>query len=291
MQETFLETASRFVREFVDSAVSFGPRLLLIFVVFSAFYLIAQVFKYISRRTVDVNLYKKPSAEAVHRYNRTRRLILVSRFIWLILIVVATIAALSISGISITSVIEGAGFLALGLSFALNQHIAQYYAGFLILSQKEINIGDHVEVNGNKGIIKAIEPRFTTIVDFTQRDIHVPNTDLLTNAIRITPTAGKIRDFIRVRIAKTSDIKKAIEVGETGLAVLHGVTNKQPPKGYARYFGDGIMLAFYYTIPGTRRETFIVRDEAIQTIKKAFDKAGIEINYPVTGRVEEPVID
>ncbi|MFH0830785.1 MAG: mechanosensitive ion channel domain-containing protein [Parcubacteria group bacterium] len=257
-----------------------GPRTVLVLLVFTFFFLIAQLFKLYSQRGVDVNLYKKPTPQAVLEYYRTRRKIFYGRFFWLLFLVLAWTLAIAASGIGVRTVLDGLGFLGLALAWALSDLIQQYFAGFLILTQKHINIGEQVDIKGVSGVIKSIEARYTIVRDFMERDVMVPNTDILKNAVVISEIEGFNRDFIRVRVAIKTDLRQAIAIGEEAIRKTPGVELSVPPKGYVRYFGDSTQLAFYYTGPAARREHFILRSEIMINLDRAYKNNQIEISYP-----------
>lgn len=280
MEGTFASFWTDLVSRVQQGISAAGPRAVLVLLVFTFFFLIAQLFKLYSQRTVDVNLYKKPTPEAIAQYYKTRRKIFYGRFFWMLSLVLAWTLGIAASGIGLRTVLEGAGFIGVALAWALSDLIQQYFAGFLILTQKHFNIGEQVDVKGTQGVIKSIESRYTIIRDFMERDVMVPNTDVLRSAVSISEVEGFLRDFIRVRVAIKSDLRKAIAVGEEALRNTPGVEQSVPPKGYVRYFGDSTQLAFYYTGPAARREHFILRSEALLNLDKAYKDNGIEISYP-----------
>ncbi len=287
MLDSFVQFWADFVSKVQGSVSTFGPRAVLVVFVFGLFFLIAQLFKLYSQRTFDVNLYKRPTPEAIAKYNRDRRKVFYGRFLWLVFLILAWSLALSTSGVHVTALFEGLGFLGLGLAFALSDLIQQYIAGFLILSQKHFNIGEQIKVLDTTGVIKAIESRYTIVRDFKENDVMVPNTEILKNAVTIAQVQHSLRDVIHVRVANDTDVRRAISLGEQSITATRGVDATVPPKGYLRYFGDSMQLAFYYTGPAVRREQFVVRSEVLLNLNDAYHKNSIVISYPNGIDVEE----
>jgi small-conductance mechanosensitive channel len=268
-----------------------GQRILVMLLVFIFFYLVAQLFRLYSQRTLDINLYKRPTPEALALYNGARRKIFVGRALWLFFIIVAWTTSLSISGLPVSNILGGLGFLGLGLSFALSDLIQQYFSGFLILTQRHINVGEQITIGSVSGVVKSIEARYTIIQDFSQGDVLVSNSDILRKNLRISPVTGEERSVIRMRVSLDSDPSTTITLGEQVLGGIEGINQKEPPKGYLRYFGDSLQFAFYYTGPAARRERFIVRSAAMIALLKAFKEKGIKIDYPSGIQTEEPEED
>lgn len=287
MENTFITFWTEFFEKSRSGVETYAPRATLVVVVFLSLFFVAQLFKLYSNRKVDVNLYRKPTPEAVTLYNRTRRKILIGRFFWLLFVVLAWTAALATSGVDIRTVLEGLGFLGVALSLSLSTIIQQYIAGFLILNQHHFNIGEQIKVGKTSGVIKAIEARYTILRDFKENEVMVPNTDILNKAVVISEVGGLHRDVIRVRVANKSDFRRAIEVGEHAIAATMDVDKSVAPRGYVRYFGDSTQLAFYYTGLASRREHFILRSNVMINLKEAFESDGIEISYPSGIKVEE----
>jgi|GEM_PF-6742832 len=291
MSGSFIEFWSALLESVQRSIQAYGPRAVLVVVVFTSFFLVAQLFKMYSNRVFDVDLYRKPTPESVHRYNKERRKVFVGRFFWLTFLVLAWSTAIAVSGIRITSILEGLGFVSLGLSFALSDLIQQYIAGFLILNQRHFNIGEQITLEKTTGVIKAIEPRYTIVRDYKENDVMVPNMEILRHAVTISEVQHMQRDVFHVRIGNESDVRKAIKIGEQAIATTRGVDTTVAPRGYLRYFGDSMQLSFYYSGPAARREHFVLRSAVLLNVNDAFKNNGIKIAYPSGVNTEEVEID
>lgn len=77
----------------------------------------------------------------------------------------AALSFLSILGLTAiaASLGTGAGFLALGVSYALSGMIADAVAGVYLLRDPDFNPGDRVDAAGTVGVVNAIELRKTRI--------------------------------------------------------------------------------------------------------------------------------
>ncbi len=287
MQRSFADFWTDIVGNIEDSVREFAPRLYLLVLVFAFFFLIAQLFKLYGQRKTDIDLYKRPDPEKVEQYNRVRRKILFGRFFNFFFTVVAIGASLAVAGVSIVTLINSFGFLGAILSFSLSDFVQQYFAGFLILGQNHINIGEQIRVGEARGVVKSIESRYTVVRDYQERDLLVPNNTMLKNYLAIEPVQSILRDFVKVRVSNKIDPRKVIEIGENALRSVPGVDPGVPPRGYLRYFGEALHMAFYFSVPSARRLHFITRSDALVALKQAFDQNGIEISYPAGVIVQE----
>jgi small-conductance mechanosensitive channel len=248
---------------------------------FSFFYLLSQLFKLYSHRTFDIDLYKRPTPEALVRHNKDRRKLIVGRALWSIFLTAAFVSVPLAAGVNAFAVFGAVGSVMIALSFAIGPIIQQFVSGFLLLTQRPINIGEQVSVNGQRGVIKAIELRYTILRDFRERDIVISNTDMLANMIIVEPVEGTIRDLIQFRMKHGSDLAKTLELGAAALQQTPGVDSHVAPRGYVREAGNDVLVSFYFSCPAARREHFVVRSEAIQNVLKALETAGLNIEYHV----------
>jgi small-conductance mechanosensitive channel len=248
---------------------------------FSFFYLLSQLFKLYSHRTFDIDLYKRPTPEALVRYNKDRRKLIVGRAFWLLFVTAAFVSIPLAAGVNAFAVFGAVGSIMIALSFAIGPIIQQFVSGFLLLTQRPINIGEQVSVNGQRGVIKAIELRYTILRDYRERDIVISNTDMLANMIIVEPVEGMIRDLIQFRMERGSDLPKTLQVGAAALLQTPGVDKHVAPRGYVRDAGNEVLVSFYFSCPAARREHFVIRSEAIQNVLKSLETAGLKIKYSV----------
>lgn len=86
----------------------------------------------------------------------------VGRFLMWFWTLLVTMSILGFSGIA-ASMGTAAGFVALGVSFALKDVISDTVAGAYLAQDPDFNSGDNVEVDGNKGVIEDVGLRKTRI--------------------------------------------------------------------------------------------------------------------------------
>jgi len=87
--------------------------------------------------------------------------------------------------------------------------LQNFAAGIMILYQKQYSIGDYVEVQSYRGIVKDIQMFSTTITTYDNKKIIIPNSVITTNIIT-NFTSEKIRRAEwKINIHYGSDFDKA----------------------------------------------------------------------------------
>ena len=133
----------------------------------------------------------------------------VTRYLVLILVVIAVLAQFGVETASILAVLGTAG-LAIGL--ALQGTLSNIAAGFMLLMLRPFKIGDYIDAEGVSGTVESIG-LFTT--EFTTYDgiyLVVPNSQIWTRSIRNYSRLPTRRMEVPIGIAYDDDIEKATAV-------------------------------------------------------------------------------
>ena len=89
---------------------------------------------------------------------------------------------LSIFGVDVNTIVASVGVLALVIGFGAESLIADMVTGFFMLFENQYNVGDIVEVNGFRGMVKEIGIRTTSIID-TGKNIKIVNNSDMKNIL------------------------------------------------------------------------------------------------------------
>ena len=87
-----------------------------------------------------------------------RQAIVVS--VWLI----AGLIALGQAGVEIGPILAGAGIVGVALGFGAQSLVSDFFAGFFLIMENQVRVGDAARVNGTWGIVEAITFRILVIV-------------------------------------------------------------------------------------------------------------------------------
>jgi small-conductance mechanosensitive channel len=204
-----------------------------------------------------------------------------------LILVIGIIIVLDQLNVSITPFITSLGIGGLVIALALQESLGNFFAGFNIITEKSIKIGDFLKLDsGIEGIVDDITWRVTKIKTIESNIILVPNSKLAQSIITNYDNAQKDMDFkIEVGVSYESDLEKVekitIDAAKKVQETCEGATKGFHP--YVRYhtFADS-NINFRVTLHiNTYDDNRRVTHEFIKVLKKAYDKNKITINYPV----------
>jgi potassium efflux system protein len=171
--------------------------------------------------------------------------------------------------------------LSVGLGFGLQEIVANFVSGLVILFERPVRVGDTVTVGQLTGTVSQVRIRATTITDWDRKEIIVPNKSFITEqVINWTLTDPITRAVIKVGISYGSDVEKARKVMLETLESLSMVLDDPEPKVYFTEFGDS---SLEFTLNAYMRQIsdrLPVRDEIHRAIFAALRENNIEIPFP-----------
>jgi potassium efflux system protein len=171
--------------------------------------------------------------------------------------------------------------LSVGLGFGLQEIVANFISGLIVLFERPFRVGDTVTVGEVHGTVTRIQIRATTIMDWDRKELIVPNKEFITGRIiNWSLTDNKIRIKIPVGIAYGSDTDLAeqllLKVAKTNPLVLK---SPEPTVVFLR-FGDNT-LNFEVRVYINDIDNWIPMLHAMnRAIDKQFRQAGITIAFP-----------
>jgi len=171
--------------------------------------------------------------------------------------------------------------LSVGIGFGLQEIVANFICGLILLFERPIRVGDIVEVGGQTGIVSRIRIRATTIVNWDRKEYIVPNKQFITATMlnwTLSNTVNRI--VIPIGVAYGSDTDKTREILKR-ICADHPLIMDDPTTLVTfEGFGDNA-LNF---VVRTYLPDFANRIETIHqlhtTIYKELNEAGITIAFP-----------
>lgn len=195
---------------------------------------------------------------------------------------VTGVSVLGVFGVPISALSAAVGLIGLGLSFALQDVIANFISGILIMIYRPIEIGDQIEVGGEEGTVEDIQTRATKIKTYDGRQVIVPNSNIYSTQI-VNNTAYRKRRFnVIVGISYDDDIKEAKELAEEVLEEAESVESDPEPQVLVDELGGSSVNLKLRGWTDNRRANIVSGgSEVTQLIKDKYDDAGIDIPYPI----------
>lgn len=189
------------------------------------------------------------------------------------------------------SLLAGAGILAVAVGFASQHALSNIISGFFIVLFKPFRVNDRIKFRDLAGVIEDITLRHTVIKDFENRRVLVPNA-LISDEIIVNSDIQdeKICKWIDIGISYGSDINLARQImREECLAhplCIDGRTEEQIEKGIdvvvirVVSLGDSAVVLRAYVWSANQTDSFQMGCDLYESIKKRFDRSGIEIPFP-----------
>ena len=174
-----------------------------------------------------------------------------------------------------------AAALSVGLGFGLQEIVANFVCGLIVLFERPIRVGDVVTVEGVTGTVTKIHLRATTITNWDRQEFVVPNKTLITNTLlNWTLSAPLNRILIPVGVAYGSDTDKARQILLDAAADHPRVLDDPEPMATFEQFADSSLnLVLRAYLPDIENRIGTITDLHTE-IDKRFAAAGIEIAFP-----------
>jgi len=171
--------------------------------------------------------------------------------------------------------------LGVGLGFGLQEIVANFVSGLIVLAERPIRIGDVVTVGEVSGKVARIRARATAVIDFDNKEVIIPNKSFITgHVVNWTLSNQIIRLLIKVGVGYGSDIAL---VQRVILEVVHGNPDVLPdpaPSVFLVAFGDSSLDFEIRAFVDALDKRMRVQHEINQGISRALEERGIEIPFP-----------
>ncbi|MDR2243923.1 MAG: mechanosensitive ion channel [Burkholderiales bacterium] len=224
-----------------------------------------------------------PKTQITHEASYNSRLLL-ARFLRALLLVVAVFLALQSIGIDLTLFALLGGAIGVGIGFGLQKIVANYIAGFAVLFEHAIKIGDMVTVDGHFGVVREVTARYVVIRNIEGVDAMVPNETLLTQTV-FNHSSGQleVRITLPIRVAYGTDLPLALRLMEQAATIEPRVVadGKRAPAAFIVDFGESsINLLLGVWVRDPENGTIRPRSSINLRLWNLFDQHGIEIPFP-----------
>ena len=171
--------------------------------------------------------------------------------------------------------------LSVGLGFGLQEIFANMVSGIILLFERPIRVGDTVTIGDVSGKVSRIQIRATTITDWDQKELVVPNKTFITEKlVNWTLTDTITRMVIPVGVSYDSDDKLVQQILEQVVAESPLILEEPEPTVFFLGFGDS---SLDYEIRIFMRELgdrLPAKDDLHKRIRRAFKQHNIEIPFP-----------
>jgi small-conductance mechanosensitive channel len=203
------------------------------------------------------------------------------------ILIIGFLIIISALGISITPLITALGIGGLAVALALQDTLANLFAGIHILVEKSVRVGDFVRLEtGQEGYVEDITWRTTRIRMLPNNIVVIPNSRLSQSIITNYYLPEKRMSLlIPVSVSYSSDPEKVekvlVEEAKKAIGEIPGLLgNPEPFVRFIPGFGDSSLDFTLICQVQEFVDQFPAQHELRKRIFKRFKEEGIEIPFP-----------
>ena len=199
-----------------------------------------------------------------------------------VVVSVGLFIALGVLGLdkTVTSLLAGAGVIALAVGFAFQDLTANFISGTMIAVAQPIQVGDTVETNGYMGKVLDIKLRSIVIDNGQGQTVEIPSKDVFQKPITNFSRIGQRRIELAAGVSYIDDLAKAQEVAVLAVSRLPFVLPDHPVELHYRNFADAnVQFMLWFWINPVTTSPQAALSEAMMALKRAFDEQQILIVF------------
>ena len=180
------------------------------------------------------------------------------------------------------AIVGAAGLAGLALGFAFKNIVENYLAGVLLSTRNPFEIGDAVEIDGQKGKVAMLTARDTVLVTLDGNHLRIPNA-IVMNSVLLNYSRNPLRRFdFYVGVSTDFDLGEVKRIALQNLKENPAVLADPAPTVIVDSLGDSsVMMRLFGWINQSDHDFLKSKSESIRLIKEAFDGAGIEMPEPI----------
>jgi len=250
--------------------------------------LVADVLWHAMKTAIDRKLAEsadpgQPSTDEARRRSRLRTLLPIFRnILFVVVITVAVLMALSAMGVPITPLVAGAGVFGIALGFGAQTFARDIIAGMFYLLDDAFRVGEYIQSGNYKGTVEGFSIRSVRLRHHRGPVYTVPFS--LLGAVQ-NQSRDWVIDKISIGVTYDSDLTLAKKlIKQIGLDLAKDpefaplILEPLKMQGVDQLGDFAVQIrAKMMTLPG---EQFVIRRQAYAMIKKAFDENGIKFAFP-----------
>lgn len=223
---------------------------------------------------VELLALRSTSLDSGARYALTTIL----RYVLVVFAIVLVLSLLSVPWTQMGWLLTAAS---VGLGFGLQEIVANFVSGIILLLERPIRVGDVVTIDGTTGVVSRIQMRATTVTNWDRKELIVPNKDLITEKLLNWSLSNVVnRLTLEVGVDYNSDPDQVRDILGEILTDHPDVMSDPGPRINFESFGDSALnftIRFYLENLDNR---IGVTHEINTSIIKALRAADISIPFP-----------
>ena len=195
----------------------------------------------------------------------------------MVIVVMIGIIALGKLGISVTPFIAAIGAISLGAGLALQGLLSNYAAGFNIIIIRPFVVGDTIQVQGVRGLVKEVLLAYTILTDEDDVEITIPNKHIVGEVLHNSKHDSLLE--LTVGIDYSENPLDVVAMLEDAIGKLDIVSKaRKPLVGIDAFADSSINIAVRLWTP--TENLYSAKYEAYKEIYLTLENANIKIPFP-----------
>jgi small-conductance mechanosensitive channel len=194
---------------------------------------------------------------------------------------IGIIVSLSLLGLDFTSLAIVAGGLSVGIGIGLQDIVANFVSGIVLLFEQSMRPGDVIELDGRISRVERISLRATTLRTRTNEEVIVPNATFTTHQIKnLTKSDRLVQAVIPISVSYDSDPEMIRQLTvETSLTHPNVLAHPAPNLVFSAY-GES-SLDFNLLVSTTEPElSLMIKSDLYYMLWQVFAENGVTIPFP-----------
>ena len=205
------------------------------------------------------------------------------RLVYYVIIAVALLSALGISGLDLSGVFLAGGIAGIVIGFATQSLFSNLISGIFLQLDKPMKIGDPVLITGKLPDVAGVVVEITTLSSrlrmFDGTYVRLPNSDVFLSEIRNYSGAAARRVELSLGVAYKENLGEVISIIRESIARTPMVLVEPEPDIYVDSLGDSaVVVNVWCWIPFT--VWFDMKKQLIEQLKAELDRNEIELPFP-----------
>ncbi|WP_299605281.1 mechanosensitive ion channel family protein [uncultured Aquimarina sp.] len=193
------------------------------------------------------------------------------------------LAALNLGQV-LTSLLAGAGVSGLVIGLALQGTLSNTISGIVLSFRNNIQVGNWIETNGFSGEVLDINLNYFVLKEVDNNTVVIPNKQIIENPFKNFSLTKEMRISLECGIDYKSDLEAVQKLTIETISNLFDQEkiNKQIEFYYTGFEDSSINFLCRFWIEGmSGLDRLRAKSKAIIQLKKAFDKNGVNIPFPI----------
>ncbi|MFE9775326.1 mechanosensitive ion channel family protein [Streptomyces sp. NPDC005931] len=204
----------------------------------------------------------------------------------ILVLAIGFLVVLQTLGISIAPLLTALGVGGLAVALALQDTLANLFAGIHILASKTVQPGDYIRLSsGEEGYVEDINWRQTTVRELSNNLVVIPNGQLAkTNMTNFMRPEQQLTILVQVGVSYDSDLEHVervtAEVVSEVMTEITGALPEHEPAIRFHTFGDSRIGFTVILGVGEFSDQYRIKHEFIKRLHRRYRDEGIRIPSP-----------